>query len=125
MSLADLAYQVRQSASFRNFLAAVYQHPQNSVKKMLEQIGKISRFYRCALTIVQVAAKFCKDVSCIRVKTLVVPKRAIGLLSSRRPIDLASRLPVAARSKLQREKTETVDRCRPILKAMERVRSPC
>jgi hypothetical protein len=108
-SLADLAYQVRQSTSFRNLLAFIYPHQQTRVTKIVGQIGKISRFYRCALTIIQVAAKFCKDVSYICVKTLGFPKRTIGLLSSRRPIDLASRLPVAARSRLQRE-AETANR---------------
>lgn len=81
-SLANLAYQVRQSASFQGFLTFVYQHQQTYVTKIVEQIGKISKFYRCALTIIQVAAKFCKDVSYICVKTLGFPKRAISLLSS-------------------------------------------
>ena len=105
-SLADLAYQVRQSTSFRNFLAFVYQHQRTRITKMVEQMGKISRFYRSALTIIQVAAKFCKDVSYISVKTLGFPKRAVDLLSSRTPIDLASRLPLTSRSRLQGE-TET------------------
>ena len=108
-SLANLAYQVRQSASFRGFLTFVYQHQQTCVTKIVEQIGKISKFYRCALTIIQVAAKFCKDVSYICVKTLGFLKRAISLLSSRHPMDLANRLPVALRSRLQRE-TETANR---------------
>jgi OTT_1508-like deaminase len=100
-SLTDLAYQVRQSTSFRNLLTSVFQHQQTRVTKIVEQIGKISRFYRCALTIVQVAAKFCKDVSYVCVKTLGLPKRAISLLSTRRPVDLANRLPVALRPRLQ------------------------
>jgi hypothetical protein len=37
------------------------------------------------------------------------PKRAISLLSSRRPVDLANRLPVALRPRLQRQ-TETANR---------------
>jgi hypothetical protein len=108
-SLTELAYQVRQSTSFRRFLTVVYQHQRARVTKMVEQIGKISRFYRCALTIVQVAAKFCKDVSYVRVRTLGLPKRAITLLSSRSPMDLASRLPMALRPRLQSQ-AETATR---------------
>ncbi len=100
-SLADLAYQVRQSGSFRYFLEFVYQHQRTRIAKMMEQMGKISKFYRCAVTIVQVAAKFCGDVSHICVKTLASSKRAIDLLSSRTPKDLTSRLPLATRSRLQ------------------------
>ena len=89
----------------------VYQHQQTYVTKIVEQIGKISKFYRYVVIIIQVAAKFYKDVSYIYVKTLRFLKRAISLLSSRHPMDLANRLLVALRSRLQREReTETANR---------------
>jgi OTT_1508-like deaminase len=102
-SLASLTYRVRQSSSFRLLLEFLSQNRYNHASKMVEKVGKISKFYRSAVTIVRVAATFCSDVSSLKVVSLVSQKWPIGVLSSRIPADLMSRVPPASRWRLQNQ----------------------
>ncbi|ERF70417.1 hypothetical protein EPUS_05236 [Endocarpon pusillum Z07020] len=100
-SLAGLTYQVRQSSSFRYLLESTVHNHSNVVAKVVERIGKISKFYRSAVTLVRVAAKHCQDIDRFRFRTLASQKRAINVLSVSNLNNLISRVPPASRGRLQ------------------------
>jgi len=104
--LAELAYQVRRSTSFQNLLAFLHPNQQARIRKIVERIGKISKFYRAAVTIVRVAEKHCRSVSSICVKVIGFPKQSITLLSSRSSRHLESRLPESSRPRFQEQAGE-------------------
>lgn len=55
-ALARLAYEVRRSDTFRSLLEILFQQQRYDVSRILDKIGKISKFFRSAVTLTRVAA---------------------------------------------------------------------
>jgi hypothetical protein len=97
MVLAETAYDVRRSSSFRQFLQSNLQQTKRPevvisfVGGILERLGKMSRFYRAATTFSAVGMKLLKRNMSIRIQGVPAPKVRITELSSRTTAQLRLR----------------------------------
>lgn len=99
--LAYLAYGIRRSVAFRNLISTQCQHRQRS-KQILERIGKVSKFYRSALSLIRVATCATLRHKHIKVETIPSVSRKICILRDHSVKDMRMRLPaMAARTSLQ------------------------
>jgi hypothetical protein len=97
MLLTERAYEVRRSSSFRQFLQSNLQKPKRAeaitslVNRILERLGKISRFYRAATTFTAVGIKLLNKNMAIQIQGVPAPKFQIEELSDRTPRQLRKR----------------------------------
>ena len=92
-SLANLAYEVRHSTSFRTILEHLSRRGRGNVFRIIEKIGKIARFYRSAITFVRVAVEFCSNSEGFTVEAVSSKLQCVNVLSSRMVDQLNRRLP--------------------------------
>lgn len=95
--LVNTAYDVRRSSSFRQFLKLNLPKPNRPeatfyiLDSIAQRLGKISRFYRAAMTIAAVGNKLMKNNTKIRIQGVHAKKVQIPELSSRTATQLRLR----------------------------------
>jgi len=87
--LAHLAYEVRRSSSFRAVLQRQYSY--HNQLQIIERLGKIAKFFRSAVNLVQVAAT--PSFMRIKMATVVSVSRTINILQGHTVSDMKDRQP--------------------------------
>ena len=91
--IARRAYQVRRSSSFKVLLQNLCRNGKYHMTKIMEKLGKVAKFYRAAITIIDSAIHSNTSCTCFKLREVKSMKRRVHVLRGRRPVQLQARVP--------------------------------